>query len=86
MVGLYGLETVRGGERVDHPDAPQWRAVVAEVVALAERTGPEGLHVESKDLSLTLHYRQHPELAERVGRARRRSWPGRPGCGSTRRR
>jgi trehalose 6-phosphate phosphatase len=66
MVGLYGLETVRGGERVDHPDAPEWRAVVAEVVALAERTGPEGLHVESKDLSLTLHYRQHPELAERV--------------------
>ena len=28
--------------------------------------GPTGLHVESKELSLTLHYRRHPELEPRA--------------------
>jgi trehalose 6-phosphate phosphatase len=66
LVGLYGLETERRGVRVDHPDASRWRPVVARAVERAEQLGPDGLHVESKDLSLTLHYRQHPELDDRV--------------------
>ena len=66
MVGLYGLESVRHGERVDHPDAPSWRRVVDGVVRDARGAGLAGLHVESKELSLTLHYRRHPALAPQV--------------------
>lgn len=66
MVGLYGLESRRRGRRVDHPDAARWRAVVEDVVARARRDGPAAMHVESKELSLTLHYRRHPDLADEV--------------------
>ncbi len=66
LVGLYGLESIRGGVRHDHPAADTWRPVVADAVAAAQERGPDGVHVESKQLSLTLHYRRHPELADDV--------------------
>lgn len=66
IVGLYGLEVRRDGERVDHPAAGVWRETMADVAAAAERRGPQGMRVESKGLSITLHYREHPELAEAV--------------------
>ena len=68
LAGLYGLETVVDGVRHDHPDGDRWRHVVAGVVDAAERDGPAGMRVESKGLSLTLHYRGSPELAPAVER------------------
>ena len=66
LAGLYGLESVIDGHRADHPAGEAWRPVVATVVELARSAGPEGMLVESKGLSLTLHYRQHPERAAEV--------------------
>ena len=66
LSGLYGLEQLRGGERSDHPQAGAWREVVADVQASSEAIGPEGMVVESKGLSLTLHYRAEPGLAMAV--------------------
>jgi trehalose 6-phosphate phosphatase len=66
LSGLYGLEVVRDGERTDHPDTGPWRSVVAEVAAEGAARGPAGMDVESKGLSLTLHYRRHPDAADAV--------------------
>jgi trehalose 6-phosphate phosphatase len=66
VVGLYGLEVRRDGTRVDHPAAGVWRETMADVAAAAERKGPDGMLVELKGLSITLHYREHPELAGAV--------------------
>jgi len=66
LVGLYGLETLRGGELVDHPSAGVWRETMADVARGAELKGPEGMAVELKGASITLHYRTSPELADRV--------------------
>lgn len=63
LSGLYGLEELRDGERLDHPQAGAWREVVADVQANSEAIGPDGMVVESKGLSLTLHYRAKPGLA-----------------------
>lgn len=68
LAGLYGLEWSDGGVRRDHPQAGAWREVIDDVAACAVARGPEGMRVESKGLSLTLHYREHPELAGAVTR------------------
>jgi trehalose 6-phosphate phosphatase len=64
--GLYGLEVVRDGVRVDHPNSGAWREVVADVAGYSADRGPAGMTVETKGLSLTLHYRKRPELADAV--------------------
>jgi trehalose 6-phosphate phosphatase len=66
LCGLYGLEVVRDGHRTDHPDAAAWRPVVEEAARRAAVEGPDRMAVEPKGLSLTLHYRRHPELAAAV--------------------
>ena len=66
LSGLYGLEVVRGGVRTDHPGAGAWREAVADVARSSADRGPEGMDVEPKGRSLTLHYRRHPEAAEAV--------------------
>jgi trehalose 6-phosphate phosphatase len=66
LVGLYGLEVRRGGRRVDHPSSGVWRETVADVADRAGRYGPPLMNTESKGLSITLHYRQHPEIADDV--------------------
>ena len=66
LSGLYGLEVSRGGEREDHPYAGAWREVIADVAVQARARGPEGMRVEPKGLSITFHYRGHPELADEV--------------------
>ena len=38
-----------------------WAAVIDEVVAEAEATAPEGVYVEPKGLTVTLHFRRAPE-------------------------
>ncbi len=67
IYGLYGLEQRREGHLIEHPEATGWRDRIAEVVAAAHRDVPDGVEVESKGLSLTLHFRRHPELAEAAG-------------------
>lgn len=66
LAGLYGLETVYGGERNDHPLGGAWREVIDDVAAIARARGPAGMKVEPKGLSLTLHYRTRPRLEPKV--------------------
>lgn len=66
LFGLYGLEARRHGTREDHPSSGVWRETIADVAARAQRSGPAGMDVEPKGLSLTLHYRRSPELAGAV--------------------
>lgn len=68
LVGLYGLERRVDGERWEHPGAPAWRERVDELVAAARTALPSGVGVESKGLSLTLHYRSVPHAADEVHR------------------
>lgn len=58
--GLYGLETAEGDQVTAHPEAEQWRPVVAATADLAEEQVPSGVVVERKGLSVTLHYRGNP--------------------------
>jgi trehalose 6-phosphate phosphatase len=66
--GLYGLEAVTRGRRRDHPLAGSWREVIDDVASVSRTQGPPGMLVENKGLSLTLHYRAHPELDDDVRR------------------
>ena len=66
LSGLYGLQSVVDGERRDDPGAGAWREAVDDVVAAAGGGGPDGMFVEHKGLSVTLHYREHPEAADAV--------------------
>src|SRR4051812_33321485 len=66
LSGLYGLEVARDGRRGDHPSGGAWREVVADVTAAARARGPEGMRVEPKGLSLTVHYRGDPGLEAAV--------------------
>lgn len=66
LSGLYGLEEIRGGAVVEHPEAAMWRDRVAEAVALARAADLDGALVEPKGLSLTLHHRTSPEAAGAV--------------------
>lgn len=66
LSGLYGLEVVRDGVRMDHPFAGAWREAVDDVARHSVARGPAGMYVEPKGLSLTLHFRSHPELEGKV--------------------
>lgn len=63
LVGLYGIEEASGETVATHPGAARWRSIVDEVAATATAELPNGVGVEHKGLSLTLHVRAHPELA-----------------------
>lgn len=66
LVGLYGLEDVVQGEVVTHLDAERWRRTIDELAAAATTDLPNEVVVEHKGLSLTLHVREHPDLAGEV--------------------
>lgn len=68
LAGLYGLETVVDGHRVDHPLGGSWREVIDDVASVSRARGPKGMRVESKGLSLTMHYRGSPEIESAVRR------------------
>jgi len=57
LVGLYGLERALGPSA----EAARWGAVVDDVVAEAEAAAPEGVYVEPKGLTVTLHWRHAPD-------------------------
>ncbi len=69
LVGLYGLEGRRDGERWEHAGAEGWRDRVTELVERARHDLPDGVTVESKGLALTLHFRTAPDAEDEV-----RSW------------
>ncbi|MCB0961475.1 MAG: trehalose-phosphatase [Acidimicrobiales bacterium] len=67
LSGLYGLESLVDGVVADHPDAAAWRPIVHDAASEAEEASApgaalEGMLVEPKGLSLTLHVRTRPEL------------------------
>ncbi len=66
LSGLYGLETRVGGKLADHAEADVWRDVVASVVAEQGRGLPDGVTLEPKGLSITVHYRRAPDAAGAV--------------------
>jgi trehalose 6-phosphate phosphatase len=66
LSGLYGLEVSDHGIRRDHPSGGAWREVIADVGSYSAARGPAGMLVESKGLSLTLHYRTCPEIGPAV--------------------
>jgi trehalose 6-phosphate phosphatase len=61
VVGLYGMEYAQGDDTTVNPRAAEWRAVVETVACEAEEQAPEGVLVERKGLSVTLHYRTAEE-------------------------
>ena len=66
LVGQYGLEWVDGDRTGTHTTAATWAGAVADAARAARVEMPEGLFVEAKSASLTLHYREHPALARVV--------------------
>jgi trehalose 6-phosphate phosphatase len=67
LIGLYGLEEVGSdGSRILAPGAAPWEAVITELVALARATAPDGIYVEPKGLTMTLHWRNAPGEADWV--------------------
>ncbi len=66
LVASYGLETADRGEVELHPQAGSWVDVITDVATASRQQGPPEMEVEEKGLSLTLHYRRHPEIAGQV--------------------
>jgi len=66
VVGLYGLESLKDGQTQVHSNAGIWRETMDDVATAARLRGPKGMVVECKGLSITLHYRGHPELEKAV--------------------
>ncbi len=66
LSGLYGLERRHGGAIVDAPESQRWLAPVAAAAEDLEGAVPEGVVVEAKRLSLTVHYRVVPDAAGEV--------------------
>jgi trehalose 6-phosphate phosphatase len=56
LVGLYGLELALEGER-----GAVWAKEINDTVVEANVEAPEGVYVEPKGLTVTLHWRQAPE-------------------------
>ena len=66
LAGLYGLETRVDGVVHHHPLASSWREAVQDVATYSVARGPAGMRVESKGLSLTLHFRGAPQIEHDV--------------------
>ncbi len=62
IVGLYGLEWRTGGRHHTLHEAEEWRSVMRQLVEEAVAEFGEAV-VEPKGLSLTIHYRNQPELS-----------------------
>jgi trehalose 6-phosphate phosphatase len=66
MWGLHGLERVEDGEVAPAPEAEEWCDAIEEAAAGAERDLDDAVHVERKNVAVTLHYRHAPTEAKRV--------------------
>jgi trehalose 6-phosphate phosphatase len=63
LIGLYGLELALQGER-----AAAWAKEIDDTVLEANVEAPEGVYVEPKGLTLTLHWRHAPHAEDWVRR------------------
>jgi trehalose 6-phosphate phosphatase len=69
LYGLYGLEhSHASGETVTEAAALPWIPAMAELAERARAELPEGTLVEYKRLSVALHFRTAPHLADQVTR------------------
>ncbi|SCL27590.1 trehalose 6-phosphatase [Micromonospora nigra] len=69
LYGLYGLEhSHSGGDTVTEPAALPWMPTMVELADRARAELPPGALVEYKRLSVALHWRTAPQLAEPVER------------------
>lgn len=66
LSGLYGLEWSVDGVQRTRPGIDAWRPAVSAAASGATSAGLEGVLVEAKGLSVTLHYRSRPEAASVV--------------------
>ncbi len=62
LVGVYGCEWVEEGAVRRAPEVEPWIEPVRQVLTVARAEAPEGLGVEHKGVSLTLHWRGVPEM------------------------
>jgi trehalose 6-phosphate phosphatase len=60
LLGAYGVETQRGGQRHVLPEVERYRGTVAQASAELHRRfdGVDGLRVEDKGLAVAVHWRQ----------------------------
>ncbi len=67
LFGAYGLEWLEDGKVHRAPEAGPWQAEVARVVEAARATfAGEGVGIEDKGVSVTVHWRQAPEAGGRA--------------------
>jgi trehalose 6-phosphate phosphatase len=66
LYGLYGLEVWHDGEVVTEPAALPWVPAMSDLADRARAELPGSILVEYKRLSVALHYRTNPHLAEQV--------------------
>lgn len=67
MIGLYGFEhSGPAGEVVTEPGVERWRPMVDHVVERLRSAVPAGVTVEPKGLTLTVHWRSNPAVADQV--------------------
>lgn len=66
LVGLYGLETSSPDGVVTAPGVEAWRPVVAAATEDLVRGAPAGAWVEAKGLTVVVHWRRAPEVADRA--------------------
>lgn len=66
LAGLYGMERRHGGVALEVAEADRWAAPVAAAAADLEARVPAEVGVEAKRLSITVHVRRRPEVADEV--------------------
>jgi trehalose 6-phosphate phosphatase len=66
LFGLYGIETAIDGVIDIDPEAQSWIPTIRAVEQEARRDLPDSIFIEDKQLSVSLHYRLHPECQARV--------------------
>jgi trehalose 6-phosphate phosphatase len=66
LFGLYGIETAIDGVIGIDPEAQSWIPTIRAVEQEARRDLPDSIFIEDKQLSVSLHYRLHPECHARV--------------------
>jgi len=78
LIGVYGLERVIDGLGTEVAQADELRALMSSIEQELASHLPSGMTVENKGMSITLHYRQHPQLADQAATLAadvRRRWP-----------
>jgi trehalose 6-phosphate phosphatase len=61
LYGLYGLEVVTGGVVHTDPVAESWIPAIQTAIRDARAELPAAVYIEDKRVSVSLHYREHPE-------------------------